>query len=98
MVATHNPEGEYGHIHHRMTDKLVTQSFYRNYWGTGLYYFGKWYTTTSLPDKIGLLKKVPAKALQKKLNVLNCYGSQKSAVNANIHMAEYENWVKASDW
>ena len=31
MVATHNPEGEYGHIHHQMTSQLVTQEYYRNY-------------------------------------------------------------------
>lgn len=29
MVATHNPNGEYGHIHHKMTSKLMTESYYR---------------------------------------------------------------------
>ena len=42
MVATHNPEGEYGHIHHQMTSQLVTQEYYRNYQINNLYYFGKY--------------------------------------------------------
>lgn len=29
MVATHNPDGEYGHIHHKMTSRLMTESYYK---------------------------------------------------------------------
>ena len=98
MVATHNPDGEYGHIHHKMTSKLVTESFYRNYWGTGLYYFGRWHSKVSLQKVTGNLKRVPTKALQTKLNILKCYISQKGAVDTNVHMAEYENWENALNW
>ena len=37
-VVTHNKEGEYGHIHHKMTNKIVTGISTDN-----LYYFGKYY-------------------------------------------------------
>lgn len=30
MVATHNPDGEYGHIHHKMTSRLMTECYYKN--------------------------------------------------------------------
>lgn len=33
MVATHNPNGEYGHIHHKMTSKLMTESYYKELLG-----------------------------------------------------------------
>lgn len=98
MVVTHNPEGEYGHIHHRMTNKLVTQNFYKNTWGTKLYYFGKWYSKNTLPNMKDSLKKVPEGALRKKEEALKLYTSQIGAVNANSHMNPYENWVRATDW
>ena len=29
LVATHNPEGEYGHMQHKLTDRITTQAYYR---------------------------------------------------------------------
>ena len=98
MVATHNPNGEYGHIHHKMTSKLVTEEFYKTYWGTNLYYFGNWYSARRLPIMEDSLRKVPEAALEKKLEALKLYTSQKGAVASNIHMAEYENWIRATEW
>ena len=98
MVATHNPNGEYGHIQHKMTSKLVTEEFYKTYWGTNLYYFGNWYSARRLPTMEDSLRKVPEAALEKKLEALKLYTSQKGAVASNIHMAEYENWIRATDW
>lgn len=98
MVATHNPNGEYGHIHHKMTSKLVTEEFYKIYWGTNLYYFGNWYSARRLPIMEDSLRKVPEAALEKKLEALKLYTSQKGAVASNIHMAEYENWIRATEW
>ena len=98
MVATHNPNGEYGHIQHKMTSKLVTEEFYKTYWGTNLYYFGNWYSARRLPTMEDSLRKVPEAALEKKLEALKLYPSQKGAVASNIHMAEYENWIRATEW
>ena len=98
MVATHNPNGEYGHIQHKMTSKLVTEEFYKTYWGTNLYYFGNWYSARRLPIMEDSLRKVPEAALEKKLEALKLYTSPKGAVASNIHMAEYENWIRATDW
>ena len=98
MVATHNPNGEYGHFHHKMTSKLVTEEFYKTYWGTNLYYFGNWYSARRLPIMEDSLRKVPEAALEKKLEALKLYTSQKGAVASNIHMAEYENWIRATEW
>lgn len=45
MVITHNPLGEYGHIHHRITSQIVSlQASNEN-----LYYFGKYYKRKKVP-------------------------------------------------
>lgn len=98
MVVTHNPAGGYGHIHHRMTSALVTQSFYRNYWGINLYYFGKYYNKTDLQNISISLKKLPIASSNKKRELLSLYTSQKGAVNDSIHMCDYENFIRADQW
>lgn len=98
MVATHNPNGEYGHMHHRMTSTLVTQSFYKNYWGTYLYYFGRYYNKTELQNKSTSLRKLPEASINKKRKMLSLYSSQNGAVNDSIHMLEYEDFVRADKW
>ena len=98
MVVTHNPSGEYGHIQHRLTSKIVTESFYRNYWGNYLYYFGKYYSKNDLPKMENTLRKLPEEAVEKKKYYLSFYVSQQHAISDSIHMAEYENWVRADEW
>lgn len=98
MVATHNPNGEYGHIHHKMTSSLTTQSFYKNYWGTNLYYFGKYYSSRHFGLVEEKMKKVPQPNVDKKIQLLRLYKSQSRIVNEHIHLAAYENWIKASEW
>lgn len=61
-------------------------------------YFGNWYSARRLPIMEDSLRKVPEAALEKKLEALKLYTSQKGAVASNIHMAEYENWIRATDW
>lgn len=98
MVVTHNPSGEYGHIQHRLTSKLVTERFYRNYWGNYLYYFGKYYNKKDLYKIENTLRKLPETAVEKKKYYLSLYTSQQRAINDSIHMAEYENWIRANEW
>lgn len=99
LVATHNPAGEYGHIHHKFTSKLVTERFYHNGWGNSLFYFGLYYPPSYLPKIQKSLKKVPVSSSTKKIQVArSVYKSQESAINARIHMAEYEDWILANNW
>lgn len=98
MVATHNPNGEYGHAHHKMTSELVTESYYRNYWGNALFYFGKHYNKTTLPKVEAGLTRLPDAVVTKKKELLSLYVSQSGAVNDHIHMAPYENWIRADKW
>ena len=98
MVATHNPNGEYGHIHHKMTSKLMTESYYKNCWGNNLYYFERYYSARSMPAVEASLKKVPQSSVDKKVELLKIYKSQSHVVGEHMHLAPYEEWIRASEW
>ena len=98
MVVTHNPKGEYGHMHHKYTNALVTQVYYLNYSDDKLYYFGKHYNAKTLPLVSDKLKRVSEKNLKEKYKYLNEYKSQAVCVSQHIHLAPYENWCQSSDW
>ena len=50
MIVTHNPDGEYGHIHHKMTSEIVTKAYDKLEPEAKLYYFGDYYKAASLPE------------------------------------------------
>lgn len=52
IIVTHNPDGEYGHFHHKKVSSMVTALASKN----KLYYFGKYYSKDYIPD-IGKLKE-----------------------------------------
>lgn len=98
MVITHNPQGEYGHIHHKYTNAIVTQVYYLNYKRDDLYYFGKHYNAKTLPEVADKLKKVSENNLKAKYQYLKFYESQATCVSQHIHLAPYENWCRSVDW
>ena len=99
LVATHNPDGEYGHKHHQLTGSIVSQCFFSKAGRTGeLWYFGKYYKKEALAKLSASLKKVPASALKVKKACLDIYANEDTTIAAHAHMNPYENWVKAEDW
>ncbi len=91
MVVTHNPLGEYGHIHHRLTSQIVSiEATNQN-----LYYFGKYYKKKHVPHA---LKKIDQKNYDEKMQLIQKYASQKKVMEHLDHMMNHENWVKAKDW
>ena len=91
MVITHNPLGEYGHIHHRITSQIVSlQASNEN-----LYYFGKYYKRKKVPAH---LNEITNKDEKEKRKLTNIYASQKKVMKHLNHMMKYENWIKAKDW
>lgn len=94
-IVTHNPKGEYGHIHHKMTNSIVTKAVKAAGKTDRLYYFGKYYKKGSIPKRA---RKVSKNALNKKNAVCRKYVSQKRSINAFGHMNPYENWIPAVRW
>lgn len=90
-IVTHNPDGEYGHIHHQMTSQIVTRLCQKKQ----LFYFGKYYSQKKLPSNLKTLSK---EDIQKKRELTQLYGSQKKVIEHLQHILIYENWMKAKDW
>lgn len=90
LIATHNPEGEYGHEHHKMTSKIVSKL----YDGDSLYYFGKYYSKKNI-EKIDKENKINENELTNKNKMIKVYKSQSFINDKFGHMYPYENWSKA---
>lgn len=95
-IVTHNPEGEYGHIHHIKTNKIVTNIYEQNFIDdSNLYYFGEYYNKSEIEAVKGSLIAIDEENYQKKLDIIeNIYTSQDFLVDKFGHTVEYENWSK----
>ena len=97
-IVTHNPDGEYGHQHHKKTSEIVSEISKINIPNfEKLYYFAKYYPETSIPEAVKE-KQLPTDILdQKKEIIFNRYGDR-SAVYMFGFYIPYETWCKASSW
>lgn len=96
MKFTHNPDGEYGKLHHQMVNDMVTKVFQKSLKGKSkLYYFGHYYKKgEQIPGN-----KISEENLQIKERLVNEYQpTAKGAIEAFGHMIPYENWVLEEDW
>lgn len=90
-VVTHNPEGEYGHIQHRMTSKIVTSLANKE----NLMYFGHYYELNKVPKD---LETISDDNYDIKLNTLvPLYASQK-IVGPYGQMLNHEVWISYKNW
>ena len=89
-IVTHNPDGEYGHEHHKMTSEIVT-----NVSNTKkIYYFSKYYSKEDTKDD----KKLTDKELLEKEQLLKIYSSQAAIINNHYHVVPYENFITYEEW
>jgi len=90
-VVTHNPDGEYGHIQHRMTSKIVTSLTNKE----NLMYFGHYYESNKVPKD---LETISDDNYDIKINTLvPLYASQK-IVGPYGHMLNHEVWIPYKNW
>ena len=90
-VVTHNPEGEYGHIHHKLTSNIVTSHCDT----TKLNYFGRFYWG-EVPEGLYVLNE--EEFVFKTTNILPLYVTQYGAIENLKNMIYYETWISYSDW
>lgn len=95
LIVTHNVNGEYGHIHHKKTNKIVTQ-IYNDYNITEpLYFFGKYYTKGNLAKLENKPKEIDEELYKKKVdNLIEVYESQSFIKESFNQMFRYEDWIK----
>ncbi len=95
-IVTHNPDGEYGHIHHKMTNKIVTKVYNKNQNGN-LKYFGRYYSKKRI-KKLKGAPEISEDIYDKKLEMIDVYKSQSFIKTRFNQMNKYENLINAKDW
>ena len=96
-IVTHNPDGEYGHIHHKKISKYVTMILKKEDKTNQLIYFGK-YASKKNKAELKNEKKLSKKDYKGKLDVIQWYSSQSKVIDHLHHMLPYENWKPYSNW
>lgn len=91
-AVTHNPKGEYGHIHHKFTNRLTVQAFSETKCADKLYFFGDYYKAADMSSAASELTPIPQDKLDKKTKQCSIYRSQKRVMRNLSHMFPYENW------
>lgn len=98
LVVTHNPEGEYGHIHHKMLNQMTTVEYHTIYQDDNLYYFGRIYDEVELEERAALMQQLPKNVYKKKQQMLKRFYSQRKTVKNFARMSPYEEWIAEKDW
>lgn len=95
LIVTHNADGEYGHIHHKMTHSIVTDIFteHRPELDTDLYFFGKYYPVEEIGSVQDELPRITPEQLRFKEEMLKLYKSQSKVIAKLSHMNEFEDWI-----
>ncbi len=99
VIATHNLNGEYGHIHHQMTSAITTSSVEKAELTNQLYYFGTYVKAKNMKKsnyQQYLTNPLTGDELEAKLSLTKLYGSQSKVMDHLGHMFPYENWIPAS--
>ena len=94
MIVTHNPDGEYGHIHHKMTSEITTKVYNRLKPAAKLYYFGKYYKASQIDSVKDSLTAISEEDMEFKDKLLEHYESQSETIEKFRHMLPYEEWTE----
>lgn len=92
MIVTHNKDGEYGHLHHKIVHKIVTEIYNKDKSDVPLYCFGKYFKKRKLPEVEKSLTPLNAQQITFKKKLEKLYASQQKTVGKLSHMNNYEMW------
>ena len=94
LIVTHNLDGEYGHIHHKMTHRFVTDIYdkLKDSLDTELYFFGKYYEKDQIGEASASMNTITDEQLAYKEGLLKLYKSQSRVIDMFCHMDPYEEW------
>lgn len=96
-IVTHNSMGEYGHIHHKITHKLVKDAWKHDKSKAKLMFFGRYFTKSKIGFNEKALERLSDEQLQYKRELTSMYKSQKDTVKMFEHMDPFENFITYSD-
>lgn len=93
-IVTHNPEGEFGSLQHKLTSQIVTSISPKK----KLYYFGKYYTKKSIVNEQNKLSQINQNRLNQKIKLIGMYKTETYIQTEFNHMYKYEEWIKYKEW
>lgn len=95
-IVTHNPDGDTGHIHHKITNGYVYDLCKEKNLLNHLYYFGIFYKEGNIPEN---LSKMNDEQINFKKSALAIYKHEQGPINTFwAQMIPYENWIPSNDW
>lgn len=100
-VVTHNPEGEYGHFHHKKVNKYTTALYKKApEQAKRFMYFAKYYKKEQMTDAVkSTLPETNKELFDIKIKMLSAYESKHWTCFTWLwHIQPYENWVYYDDW
>lgn len=95
LIVVHNPDGEYGHQHHKMASQFVTSLVSDK---SKLYYFGHYYSKDNIAAHEDEMSSIDGKTLEKKVRIIGLYKSQSFIQTTFDHMFEHEDWLSYYEW
>ena len=95
LIVTHNPDGEYGHQHHKMTSAITTSVVDNK---DKLYYFGHYRSKKVIADYYSSMVAIPDSDLRQKKQIIGLYKSQEFIQTAFDQMFPYEEWLTYEEW
>ena len=95
LIVVHNPDGEYGHQHHKMASQFVTSLVDDK---SKLYYFGHYYSKDNIAAHEDEMSSIDGKTLEKKVRIIGLYKSQSFIQTTFDHMFEHEDWLSYYEW
>lgn len=98
LIVTHNPNGEYGHVHHIMTNEIVTDICKAEDIVDNMFYFGTYYKKSTLSKMTDEVTRIDDNLVKFKEKILTCYKSQEGVVESLGHMIPYEKWIPYKMW
>lgn len=95
LIVVHNPDGEYGHKHHKMTSAITTNVVEDK---RNLYYFGRYSSKKYIHKRYNEMVAMDDATLRKKKQIIGLYRTQKFIQTAFNQMFPYENWLSYEEW
>ena len=95
IIVTHNSEGEYGNIHHKLINNIVTENTSNK---DILYYFNTYHSKSNISNYYDTLIKLDNTSLSNKYKMLSIYKSHDYIVESFSHIIPYEEFISYQEW
>ena len=103
-IVTHNPEGDYGHVHHKLISNIVSKASIIENKSNNLIYFAKYYPYEYYRDAdfLRFINKTvnlsPELSDNKRDLIYNIYVSQVAVCKNIDYLIPSERWISYKEW